>query len=207
MSATPPPHELGVLRWGQLNGFPDAEWIARDAEAHARALERWLDERGLNREILADLPEDPVTLDQWAQFIGENPVTVKSWRRGRPDFDIHPCAARPRWAIKRRGRVPDVFSLAELDAYPRPRDRRIDPLLFEEDENLTLHEIAERAGLPQPKTALHQYNNDHHRVAGFPSPVAAPGEVAPNNARLYHACSFAEWFNDSLPGRRGRRAR
>ncbi|GAA1463453.1 hypothetical protein NE857_33860 (plasmid) [Nocardiopsis exhalans] len=208
MSATPPQDQLGVLRWAQLNGFPYAKRIARDAQAHTEALERWLDERGLSRDILADLPETPVTLDQWAQFIEENPVTVKSWQR-RPDWNVRPQVAGPRWATRRRGKAPDVYSLTELEAYPRPRDRRIDPELFEEGEHLTLYAIAVRAGLEHAED-LYKYR--YRGYEGFPPPVegkasAEEGSATqPHAQELHEARAVAEWFN-RLPGRRGRRAR
>ena len=198
-------HEA-LRRWVQLNEFPGAEQIAHDAQVHAQALERWLDERGLSRDILADLPEDPVTLDQWAQFIKENPVTVKSWQR-RPDWNVRPYVAGPRWATKRRGKAPDVYSLTELEAYPRPRDRRIDPELFEEDERLTLHTIAVRAGLEHAEH-LYQYRD----YEGFPplaegkASIGAGSATQPNARELRQARAVAEWFN-RLPGRRGRRAK
>lgn len=203
MSAAPPQDQLGVLRWAQLNGFPYAKWIAREAQDHAEALKRWLDERDLNLDILGDLPEDPVTLDQWAHFIEENPVTVKSWQR-RPDWNVHPRVADSRWATRRRGKAPYVYSLAELEAYPRPRDRRIDPELFEEGEHLTLHAIAVRAGLAHTEH-LYQYRG----YKSFPPPAETPVEpgsaTQPHARNLHEARAVAGWFN-RLPGRRGRRA-
>lgn len=206
MTVRRPRDASGVLRWAQLNGFPYARRIAHEPQAHAEALVRWLAEQDLSHDTLADLPEDPVTLDQWARFIEENPVTVKSWQR-RPDWNVHPRAPGPRWATPRRGKAPNVYSLAELEAYPRPRDRRIDPGLFEEDEYLTLHAIAVRGGLDHPEH-LYQYRG----FEGFPPPTEATGPVEagpvtqPHARELYGARAVAAWFN-RLPGRRGRRAR
>lgn len=195
--------ETPVARWARLNNYPHGRGHG-NRERHAR----WLREQGLAPEALETegFPEDPVTLDQWAEFIGENPVTVKSWQR-RPDWNVRPRVVGPGWATPRRGKSPNIFSLAELDAYPRPKDRRIDPELFEEGEHLTLHAIAVRAGLDHSET-LYQYRG----TAEFPPPAENDArtehehQAGPHAQALYDARQVAAWYN-RRPGRRGKRAK
>lgn len=175
------------IRWARLLGLPRPV----DEEAHAQNLADWLHAQGFAGSLADDehLPRDPITLDQWAQILGERPATVRDWTR-RADWTARP-RLRARWesGSGRRGRTPAIYSLSDLEASPRPRTRRIAPERYERGERLTLYAIAIRVGIDF--TTLYQYR-DH---AGFPDP---------DGDGHYDARQVATWYNTIRPGRKGK---
>lgn len=196
---------IDLIRWARMNQFPEPERIAQQGQAHSQALARWLSHHNLSKELQDDpqMPPDPVVLKQWAQMLGENLNTVQDWRR-REGWNAKP-RVRGRWAplSGRTGRAPQIFSLSELEAQPRPRTRRIEPNLFEEGERLTLHAIAVRGGLTDH---LDQTLYHHRHSEGFPTPIEAEGDpgTQPHAKFVYEALEVVDYFN-RLPGRRGKR--
>lgn len=140
-------------RWATLLGYDSAqaEVIARNDTAHRRALTQWLKNADLGPEMSADprMPEDPVTLEQWATThhdVARQTVT-DSWPTD-PSFPP-PCleGRRPvRGAINAGARAREEFADTERVSgaeYARRTGMSVSTV------NRTLREHADQVGAPR----------------------------------------------------------
>lgn len=179
-------------QWPRLPGFPDRALrgmhpVSGAAEAAERAAEEFA-------------PGERVSGAEFARRVGMSKTTVNRTLRDHAEqapardgarlVDAHALAE---FLAAARTPGPSIYSLATLEAWPRPqRAPHVDPAQFGEDERITYAEFARRTG-KDADTVRKAVNNP------------AYAEKAPARATdgTFNARELAR-FVASLPGRRGR---
>ncbi|GAA1451029.1 hypothetical protein [Nocardiopsis tropica] len=184
--------DVAAEKWPTLPGFPDRSLLGTHpvsgaAEAAERAAEEFgAGERVSGAEFARRAHMSKTTVNRTLRDHAEQAPA----RDGARQVDAHALAAFLA-AVRTPG--PSIYSLATLEAWPRPaRAPRVDPARFDPEERVTYAEFARRTGKDADTV---------RKAVGNPAYAEKAPERGPDGT--FDARELAR-FVASLPGRRGR---